>query len=166
MQNAQENDVNMPTIRPITVEATAIFKGIEMTHGNSAHYLTFELDSGERIYFQVSMKCYMLILEGDRCLVTYKSITNSPKKKLKSFERIGVKSFVSTPVEDSHANISQKTIEQEEVPIQEQESVQEQKMVPPPEASETTKPTTENMQQKLEESRKSLAALRERQIKE
>jgi len=79
----------MATIRTLQAEATAICKGIEMTHGNSAHFLTFELDSGERIYFQVSMKCYMLVVEGDRCLITYKSLTNSPKKKLKSFERIG-----------------------------------------------------------------------------
>ena len=78
----------MPTIRAIKAEATAVCKGIEMNHGNSFHYLTFELDSGERIYFQVSMKSYMLIVEGDRCLIKYKSLTNSPLKKLKSFERI------------------------------------------------------------------------------
>jgi len=95
----------MPTIRAITAEATAVCKGVEMTHGNSAHFLTFELDSGERIYFQVSMKCFMLIVEGDRCLITYKSLTNSPKKKLKSFERIGVATkpgathFISTSIE-------------------------------------------------------------------
>ena len=76
-------------MRSITVEATAVCKGVEMTHGNSFHYLTFELDSGERVYFQVSMKSFMLIVEGDRCLITYRSLTNSPKKKLKSFERIG-----------------------------------------------------------------------------
>ena len=74
-------------MRSVTVEATAVCKGIEMTHGNSYHYLTFELDSGERVYFQVSVKCYMLIVEGDRCLITYKD-NNLTKKKLKSFERI------------------------------------------------------------------------------
>ena len=78
----------MLNIHPITVEATAVCKGIELTHGNSFHYLTFELDSGERVYFQVSMKCYMMIVEGDRCLITYKNHRNSSKKKLKSFERI------------------------------------------------------------------------------
>jgi len=77
----------MISLRPVTVEATAVAKGIELTHGNSFHYLTFELDSGERVYFQVSMKCYMLIVEGDRCIITYKD-NNLAKKKLKSFERI------------------------------------------------------------------------------
>jgi len=81
------NMINM-LIHPVTVEATAVCKGVEMTHGNSFHYLTFELDSGERVYFQVSIKCYMMIVEGDRCLITYKDHRNSSKKKLKSFERI------------------------------------------------------------------------------
>jgi len=157
----------IPTIRPITVEATAVFKGIEMTHGNSAHYLTFELDSGERIYFQVSMKCYMLILEGDRCLITYKSLTNSPKKKLKAFERIGANNFVSTPVEveqldspqmgNSQIGNTQLGIEE---PIREQEV---ESFVD--ERNEVANSTTGLMQQKLEESRKSLATLRERQTK-
>ena len=81
------NMINM-LIHPVTVEATAVCKGVEMTHGNSFHYLTFELDSGERVYFQVSIKCYMMIVEGDRCLITYRDHRNSSKKKLKSFERI------------------------------------------------------------------------------
>ena len=70
----------------VTREATAVCKGMELTHGNSFHYLTFELDSGERVYFQVSIKCYMMIIEGDRCLITYKDSRSSSKKKLKSFE--------------------------------------------------------------------------------
>ena len=78
----------MASIFAIKAEATAVCKGVEMNHGNSFHYVTFELDSGERIYFQVSMKSYMLIVEGDRCLIKYKSLTNSALKKLKSFERI------------------------------------------------------------------------------
>ena len=113
----------MPTIRAITAEATAICKGVEMTHGNSEHFLTFELDSGERIYFQVSMKCYMLIVEGDRCLITYKSYTNSPKKKLKSFERIGkttktgIRPIVSTPVMVETAD-DDLALSEESLPIQ------------------------------------------------
>ncbi|MCL1990768.1 MAG: DUF2500 domain-containing protein [Defluviitaleaceae bacterium] len=90
----------MRTKRLITEEATAIFKGVEMTHGNSAHYLTFELNSGERIYFQVSMKCYMLILEGDQCLITY----NMTKKKLKSFEVIGGANVASVSVGKEEAS--------------------------------------------------------------
>jgi len=74
-------------MKPVTMEATAVYKGMELTHGNSFHYLTFELNSGERIYFQVSMKCYMMIIEGDRCLITYRNV-KSPKKKLKSFKII------------------------------------------------------------------------------
>jgi len=111
----------MPTIRAITAEATAVCKGVEMTHGNSAHFLAFELDSGERMYFQVSMKCFMLIVEGDRCLITYKSLTNSPKKKLKSFERIGVTpksgatKFVSTPIEVEQIEGDEDEFVQEEI---------------------------------------------------
>lgn len=83
----------------IKAEATAVCKGIEMNHGNSFHYVTFELDSGERIYFQVSMKSYMLIVEGDRCLIKYRSLTSSPLKKLKSFERI-----IMVPISEENAS--------------------------------------------------------------
>jgi len=92
-------------IHPVTVEATAVCKGVEMTHGNSFHYLTFELDSGERVYFQVSMKCYMMIVEGDRCLITYKDHRNTSKKKLKSFERIGRTAPISLPVQEMDLEI-------------------------------------------------------------
>ena len=78
-------------MKPVTIEATVVYKDVEMTHGNSFHYVTFEFDSGERVYFQVSIKCYMMILEGDRCLITYKDHRNSSKKKLKSFEVIAKK---------------------------------------------------------------------------
>ena len=79
----------------MTVEATAIAKGMELKHGNSDHYVTFELESGERVYFHVSMKIYMLVIEGDHCLITYKD-SQYGKKKLKSFERIGKATPVST----------------------------------------------------------------------
>ena len=79
----------------MTVEATAIAKGMEMKHGNSDHYVTFELDNGERIYFHVSMKIYMLVIEGDYCQLTYKD-SQYGKKRLKSFERIGKATPVST----------------------------------------------------------------------
>ena len=70
------------------VEATVVAKGTELTHGNSAHYVTFELENGERLFFQVSIKIYMLVIEGDHCLIEYKDSAYG-KKKLKSFERIG-----------------------------------------------------------------------------
>lgn len=84
----------------MTVEATAIAKGMEMKYGNSDHYVTFELDNGERIYFHVSMKTYMLVIEGDHCLITYKD-SQYGKKKLKSFERIGKATPVSTVVNNT-----------------------------------------------------------------
>ena len=93
-------------MRSVTVEATAVCKGIEMTHGNSFHYLTFELDSGERVYFQVSIKCYMLIAEGDRCLITYKDY-NLAKKKLKSFERIAKTVPASTFIREPEPSMQQ-----------------------------------------------------------
>jgi len=109
----------MPSIKPVTIEATAVCKGMELTHGNSFHYLTFELDSGERLFFQVSMKCYMLIIEGDRCIITYRDFTNSPKKKLKSFERIGIKKqTVQTSSVEETNSISQSNEEQETIPTQ------------------------------------------------
>jgi len=83
----------------VTREAIAVCKGMEMTHGNSFHYLTFELDSGERVYFQVSIKCYMMIVEGDRCLITYRDSRSSSKKKLKSFEIIAKTVPISTPTQ-------------------------------------------------------------------
>jgi len=107
--------VILATIKTLQAEATAVCKGVEMTHGNSSHFLTFELDSGERIYFQVSMKCFMLIVEGDRCLITYKSLTNSPKKKLKSFERIGKASTAQTvakPTNRSQAQLNHQQTQQ------------------------------------------------------
>ena len=79
----------------MNVEATAIAKGMELKHGNSDHFVTFELDNGERVYFQVSMKIYMLVVEGDRCIITYRD-SQYGKKKLKSFERIGKNIPVST----------------------------------------------------------------------
>jgi len=91
----------MLNLHPITVEATAVCKGMEMTHGNSFHYLTFELDSGERVYFQVSMKCYMMVVEGDRCLITYRNHRSTSKKKLKSFERITRTVPALAPVQES-----------------------------------------------------------------
>jgi len=103
------NMLNVLNLHPITVEATAICKGMEMTHGNSFHYLTFELDSGERVYFQVSIKCYMMIVEGDRCLITYKDHRNISKKKLKSFERIGKVVPASAPVRELDPEISLET---------------------------------------------------------
>ena len=112
MSKRRENDVNMSNmlnmlnLHPVTVEATAICKGMEMTHGNSFHYLTFELDSGERVYFQVSMKCYMMIVEGDRCLITYKDHRNTSKKKLKSFERIAKVVPASMPVRELDPEIA------------------------------------------------------------
>jgi len=81
-----------------TMEATAVFKGMEMTHGNSTHYITFELENEERVYFQVSMKIYMLIIEGDLCRITYRA-GGLGKNKLKSFERIA-KPVPATTVEN------------------------------------------------------------------
>jgi len=104
----------MLDLKPVTREATAICKGMEMTHGNSLHYLTFELDSGERVYFQVSMKCYMMIIEGDRCLITYKDSRNSSKKKLKSFEIIGKTVPASTQTRMTEPILASTQIQMEE----------------------------------------------------
>jgi len=155
----------MPTIpiRPLTAEVTVICKGMEMTHGNSDHYMTFELDSGERLCFQVSMKLYMLFVEGDRCVITYRRITTSPKKRLKAIERIGVKSFV---VSNSIEGMQEEIEEDEMEDLLEAQYSEQEVESPPEEITEETKSTTEIMQQRLEESRKSLAVLRERQAKE
>ena len=91
----------------MTSEATAIAKGMELKHGNSDHYVTFELENGERIYFHVSMKIYMLVVEGDHCLITYRD-SQYGKKKLKSFERIG-KAIPASTVVNNTANTPVKT---------------------------------------------------------
>ena len=80
-------------------EATVVAKGVELTHGNSSHYVTFELETGERLFFQVSIKIYMLLVEGDYCSIDYKD-SSYGKKKLKSFERIGK----NIPVANSNNN--------------------------------------------------------------
>ena len=98
----------------MNVEATAIAKGMELKHGNSDHFVTFELDNGERVYFQVSMKIYMLVVEGDQCIITYRD-SQYGKKKLKSFERIGKN--IPVPTVGNNANSSSMVRNEPSAPV-------------------------------------------------
>lgn len=71
-----------------SIEAQVIFKAIDIINGNACHFITFEeLSSQERVYLQVGIGNYMMIVEGDRGLLHYKEQKKRYKSKFQSFER-------------------------------------------------------------------------------
>jgi len=72
-----------------TIKARVIFKGMDMINGNACHFITFEeLSTGERVYLQVGIGNYMMIVEGDRGELYYKERRKRYKSKFKSFDRV------------------------------------------------------------------------------
>ena len=87
-----------------TMEVRVIFKAIDIINGNACHFITFEeLGTGERVYLQVGIGNYMMIVEGDRGELHYKEQKKRYKNKFKSFERAiyGLKQE-STLIEEIH----------------------------------------------------------------
>ena len=75
----------------VTVEATVLAKRMNFTrhssmhhtghHTHTQHYVTFELESGDRAEFSVPTSEYGLIIEGDRGNITFQGT------RFLSFER-------------------------------------------------------------------------------
>lgn len=75
----------------VTVEATVLAKRMHVTHhrnmhhaghhAHTHHYITFELESGDRAEFSIPSSEYGLIIEGDRGKITFQGT------RFLSFER-------------------------------------------------------------------------------
>jgi hypothetical protein len=71
-----------------SIEAQVIFKAMDIINGNACHFITFEESTTkERVYLQVGIGNYMMIIEGDRGVLHYKEEKRRYKSKFKSFER-------------------------------------------------------------------------------
>ena len=58
---------------PVTVVAkrSDVHRGIETMHTSTSYYVTFQVESGDRMEFEVSDMEYGMLAEGDRGMLTF-----------------------------------------------------------------------------------------------
>lgn len=92
-----------------TIEVQVIFKAIDIINGNAFHFITFEeLSTKERVYLQVGIGNYMVIVEGDRGELHYKEQKKRYKSKFRSFERAisGIRQELTAIEEDNEDEVA------------------------------------------------------------
>lgn len=88
-----------------TIEARVIFKAIDIINGNACHFITFEeLKTKERVYLQVGIGNYMMIIEGDVGELIYKSQKKRYKSKFYSFQRFDYNKVEAALLSDTYSD--------------------------------------------------------------
>ena len=97
-----------------TIEARVIFKAMDIINGNACHFITFEeISTKERVYLQVGIGNYMMIVEGDRGELQYKEQKKRYKSKFKSFERAVYALWQESPIIEENSKEKATTLKDE-----------------------------------------------------
>ncbi|MCL2559149.1 MAG: hypothetical protein FWE07_01565 [Turicibacter sp.] len=87
------------------LKVRVIFKAMDIINGNACHFITFEeVVTKERIYLQVGMGNYMMVVMGDVGVLRYKENKKRYKSKFISFARTGFNNVEATLLEERYTD--------------------------------------------------------------